>query len=142
MPLTSTHTFGNIQLTPEAMHELQDNRPILTLRRADIRSLHLRHGFLARHPILQMIFAGALIIATLYPLAAAVNLLRGGLIHALLWLPLVFTFLGIYLLYDALRQGHFIEVTTTAGTRKLSLGKSLSPNEASKLSSHLADYLR
>ena len=57
---TDVLLIGSLRISADRIEELQDGRPILTLNRQGIRSVRLSHGFLARHPIIQLIFGVAL----------------------------------------------------------------------------------
>ncbi len=104
--------FGNLRISSEQVVEMQDNRPVLAVKRQDIRSISLRHGYLARHPFMQMVFATALTICSGTFLLGVISTAMNGLIMFWPFLSGIFTVLGLWLLYDALRRGHFVEVWT------------------------------
>jgi len=113
--------FLNPHISSEKIEELQDGRAIISISRSDIRSVRLRHGFLARHPIAQTFFAIALTTGSSVVLVLAVKMFLRSTIMVVLFLAGCFVVLGFWLIYDALKRGPYLEIWTAKGPQKLAL---------------------
>jgi hypothetical protein len=130
--------IGLVEISDEKIVEMQDSRPVMLVMRADIRSTGLRYGFLARHPIIQIIFAGILIIVTGAIVIAGINLLREShVVEAWFFLAVPFMLLGIWLLYDAVKRGHYLEIWTDKGRHRLIVGNRVKTGELGVLATEL-----
>jgi hypothetical protein len=117
---------GALRIGAERIDELQDGRAIHSVRRADIRSIYLHYGFLARHPIIQLIFAAVLVLGFGMLTLMVISALMDNVAGKSLCMAPAFLLLGVWLIYDALKRGHYLEIWTHSRRHKLIVGRDIS----------------
>ncbi len=113
---------GSLRISDAAIEELQDGRPILSIKRSDVRSIRLCYGFLSRHPIPQIVFGATLTLFSGFFMLAGIGELAAGIVQFWTCLPIVFAGLGLWVIYDATKRGYFLQVSASNSTYKLAIG--------------------
>ncbi len=143
---SASRTFGNIHFTKEAVCELDGEKVIVSIVKADINGMKVSFGRTAKRPVAQ--FITGLIISSigllgLFPfLNLIVNILKKDtlsepLFTGDLWIfgpPLLMV--GSWLLIGVFRKSQFLLVRTRTGERRLPLGKCI-PSEVLKVAGNL-----
>jgi len=119
---------GNIRFSAQAVVEVSRGRAFNTILRADIQSLACRHGRLSVQPFLPVAFGLLLcLVGGFFAYVFVLWRIRGGtlsdVVIYLIWLlPL-----GVWLIFDALQRGYYLEVVANRARLRLALGKRLTP---------------
>ena len=125
--------FGAVRFTDDRIEEFQDHRPIATVMLSEIRSVRIRHGFLAKHPLIQIIFGIAFAAVGFAMMILCLTMIqRGTVSHVFFFSPLS-ALLGLWIIYDAIKRGHYLEIWTDSGVRKLGTGLTLPAQEEAEL---------
>ena len=123
----------NLQASPKGLSEFDEGRRIIFIPKDQVRSVELRFGIQAERPVLQA-SAGLALVGL--GIAGALLLETGGL-PGLRWGlgALVFGGLGVWLVWEAIKKGHYLVVEGPQGQRRLHFkGR---PQE-----SELSDFIR
>jgi hypothetical protein len=127
--------LGNIRIAKDILSEVDRGRPIVRVPREDVQRVALRWGFLAPRPAVQALLGIGLLLAGGYFVSNAIQAqTRGGKVGIFLFAGLVaFTFLGIWLLFEAFRRGYYLEVQTRKVVEKLRFDRKYSRAEIDTL---------
>lgn len=111
-------------------------------RRADLRGLHLRRGFLAAHPLALLGLGGGLASGGLVPARMLGDwLLRGRALVAEMALLVLLVPAGLWLCVDALRRGDSLELDVVGGRWRVPLRRLASPERSQVVArARKADY--
>ena len=124
-------TYLNLAVSTEGIAEYSGESCVVFLRREDIQWIEMKFGFRAEHPLIQAIAGGLLSCIGIIGLGLIVT---GGFAY-LRW-ELGFMFfggLGVWLLWEALRRGHYLSVVCHKETRKLVIDGTVSEPEIQTL---------
>jgi len=120
-------TCLNLAVSTKGIAEYSGKSCVVFIRREDIQRFEMKFGFRAEHPLIQSI-AGALL--------SCIGIIGLGLLgiggFAYLRWELGFIFfggLGVWLLWEALRRGHYLSVVCNKETRKLVFDRIVSEAE-------------
>jgi hypothetical protein len=134
-PSAAAIVFLNIEVTPNAIVERDGRQRLAVIAAEDVRGIEAAHGFTAERLALQVLFASALLALGLYLGGALVPWIveaevprYGG--RALLG-AIFFLMFGGWTLWQALRRGHYLRITTRSGVRKLHLRGNFTPEQLS-----------
>jgi len=103
--------YCGIRCTTQGLDLYQDRRVYRHIEMDHIRRVTARNGLISRHPVLQLVCSGALMLLGL----AGTGILLSGDPFGLMKLGggcAIFGLLGVWLLLDALRRGHYLIVET------------------------------
>lgn len=126
--------LAGILAEPEALHELDEGDPVVSLQVADIRRIAIKFGFSAERPILGCLLGVALISTGIAISVVAIPdaFLRQSFginaVAALGTAP-VTALLGLWLCRHSLRKGYFLHVLTACDSRKFSFRSGVTPEE-------------
>jgi hypothetical protein len=126
--------FG-IRATPEGLFEIDSGRMMVFIPRADVLKLSLVHGRLAERPLVQTITGAFLLTFASWPIWW---LLRHGYWRTAAAF-IIFPIAGLWMLFQAFRNGDYLEVHTPRGVRKLVFHPHPNPQEAATFTRSLKD---
>lgn len=92
---------------------------------------------MARNPVLLAGFSIVMSLVSGWVLLICFRIYTGNVIAFVGFLSVSFVALGLWTVMDAFRQGHFVEVWTTSGRRRLIIGHHLDPAQSEALSAAL-----
>lgn len=125
--------FDGIRFEKEKISNIQDGRAFLQTKRPDIALVYIKHGFLAHRPILQSIFGVTLILPGIYALYYSIlSLINGAFSRYQICFAFLF-FLGLWIVYDALKRGYYLEIQLKTGYTKMTFHKKKSKSELNQL---------
>ena len=120
---------GGIRFSETELAEVDQGRPVLRVRRERIQHIQLRWGSRAARPLVQVLL-GTVFLATgcvIQGLMLWEWLRNGGVIHVEVVVGLaILALMGGWLLFDALKKGYFLEVSTDSRKEKLRFDRRLS----------------
>lgn len=129
-PTGDTVHCGNVRLTADSLVELDNGRPVVTVRRMDVQRMELRYGFPSERPLLSVAFGAVLIAVGLLPLFAALRqVFDAGRVVWKFALIVPLAFAGAYLVVTTLQRGYYLLVVLTRDCRKLRFGQSVTLDE-------------
>lgn len=123
-----------IRIDTQNIHELDEDQPALSFAVADVEAVVLRFGHTAERPLLGVLFGAILILAGLVVSAVVVpdafhrQFFSTSTVGLLGTAP-VTSLIGLWLVRFSLRSGHYLEVSTTSGKRKLRFESCVSDDE-------------
>jgi len=111
---------GNVRCSDDAVEALQDGRVIDQVKLGEIRAVSLRFGRTAKHPWIQFV-AGLVLVAlgTLPAIHMVMWLTHGGVFVAWEVFIVLFGALGIFVTWESVQMGHYLEVATAKGNKRL-----------------------
>jgi len=120
---SSIHIAGGIEFGPETVREVGEGASEAQVAISSIVRCRFAYGSIAKHPKSQatigvVLASGILIAGFLFLSVLIAGRKLGWYLEASL---IVFSWVGIWLIRDALRKVHHVEVTTTDGIHKLRL---------------------
>jgi hypothetical protein len=120
--------YGDVEFTHDSVNGVQDARVYVRFRRDQIRHMHLRHGLISRHPILQVIVGIVLASPGVRLLWHLINWFgHGGTIYGPeLWL-IATSAIGVWVAVTSFSRGFYLEVASDEDRRRLSLPRSAAP---------------
>ncbi len=117
--------LGAIEITDQWLREVEDRTRLVSIPRAEVRRVVLRHARVAERPVLSLVLGIGLstlgaygVVVTLFAQVRFVELIGGFIITLLA---------GAWLIYSALRRGLILQVETGRGVRKLGFGGAIEP---------------
>jgi hypothetical protein len=119
-PFADMLEFGGVRLSSEGIRPVGGNLATL-IRPDDVQSIVLRYGARSHHPIGQAFFGAVMAAMGWWPLQYLVHTLRHGgptFRPVIAWL-LAFPAYGAYMAATAFVRGHYLEVHTRRGRKKL-----------------------
>jgi hypothetical protein len=121
MPPAHSIEFGGVRISDTGIAELDKRRPLVTVMRANIERVTLRHGWQSHRPLLLLLFAAGVSVAGLFPVAWILHwMLHGGTLSV--WLPAGAPFpfvVAAWAVFDATRRGFYLLVEGPQGREKL-----------------------
>jgi hypothetical protein len=134
--------FSGIRLDPDAIALLERGEVAKRVPRVDVVGLELRHGFLSRHPFVQMVFGVGVIWLGHFPVDTLIRRFReGDATLDIVILGTVLVPLGIWLIYDAFERGHYLDMRTRVEGMRFPLsGRPTRDDVQGFLSTARADY--
>ena len=112
--------YAGVRLDGDRLVEHHRGVDAMTVGRGEAARIRLHHGFVAPHPIVQFVFGAALVLLGCAPIVAFIRwAIHGGVIAPnVLWAS-VFAVIGVPMVVRAFRRGHFLQIKTPAGERRL-----------------------
>ncbi len=116
---TNQFTFLNIVVSEKGLSEFSEGKRIIFIPKDRVRHIEIKFGSQAGRPLPQVIL-GLILIG--FGLAGSYLVAFGG-VRGLYWgLGLIaFGGIGVFCLYEAIKEGHYLQVTGPQGTRKLKM---------------------
>ena len=112
--------YHGIRFSPASVSILNGGREVVTIPLKTIRTLTLRRGLTAAHPVIQSLLGlGCCVLGLSALRAVALWFSEGGTLWDVQALLILVLPLGIALLWDALRPGFYLLLDTQTGSRKL-----------------------
>ena len=125
----SAREWRGIRFSEESIAQLDNGRVAASVARIDVQRITLREGTVRERPILQIGAGVAIILIAIIPICQFI----GFLSHGILWSGIIWLLLavgvGVLIIRNALKRGHFLDIETTAGHRKLAVEGHPSPSE-------------
>lgn len=110
----------SIRFDDEGAAEMDGNRRLVFVPRAEIVSIEAAYGTGSERPVVAIILGVVLLLIALTPVVMLVNLFRVGGTYEIKFLTAVaFAIPGLWLLDLGLRRRSFVRVVTRHGVRKL-----------------------
>jgi hypothetical protein len=117
--------YAAIRLGADGVMEMDGNRRLVHIPRADVIRLELVHGSAAERPLLSLIFGVLLLLLSLIgPLILLLAVLGYGTVEIRFVTSIAFVIPAAWLLNLVIRRRWFLKVHTARGSRKLIFGKS------------------
>ena len=134
--------YRGIAVLGDALCEVDSGRVMVRISTADVRGLKLLHGHVANHPVMQMIAGGVMVLIGGWPIIWLIEwAVHGGtIISSTMWM-IGFAVVGVWLIIQAFREGHYLEVETTRGLRKLAFDGKVDESAASAFVGSLREAL-
>jgi hypothetical protein len=121
--------YAGVQLAPDSVSLIRNRRPIVRILKTNIRKLALRQGFQSERPALQIGMGAALALVWLVSFIYFLGwLTQGGGIYDLTLLLLVLIVPAVWMIFDGLRRGPYLEVTLDDDRRKLPFSRRATPD--------------
>lgn len=117
-------TLKDICWRADCIQEIEDQRTVRIILAADIHHVTLRRGFTARNPLLQLVFG--IVLTAVSGAFFVVGIWR---VSGLFLSAILFVLLGLYLLYEAVDRGHYLEIHLHHGRDKIAFRENLTPTE-------------
>jgi hypothetical protein len=114
--------FSGVLLDPDGLGVLDGDRVVKHVPRDNLQTIEVRSGLLSAHPFLQLAFGAVLVWLGLSPAKSLLDGLREGetTVDVVAFLALLIP-LGAWLVYDALKRGHYLIVESGGGRLKIPL---------------------
>jgi len=123
-PLEDCLEYGGVRITATAIAELDGDRPLVTVKRANIERAALGWGRQSCRAFGLLVFGAVLI---LLGLTSALTLLGalsdGGKISSVWAWGTTLNILGCWAVYDAMRRGFFLQTDGPTGRQRLCFGR-------------------
>jgi hypothetical protein len=119
------YRYAGIRFTPEKVAEVDGERTVAAVPRADIRAAKVQYGFRARHPLILAALGLALLgVGGFEMVVIARWFFQGGTLHRLqVWLA-VLVVLGGSALWQAFQRGFILVIDSKGGQRRLEFDNS------------------
>ncbi len=103
--------LAGVRCTTDGIELWDGDRILKHVPRGELQKIELRHGFLSQHPIVQIALGGGIAWLGLGPAEEVLRWFREGgtMIDLLAWFVLLVP-AGVWVIYDALRRGHYLSV--------------------------------
>jgi hypothetical protein len=113
-----------IRCTDTGLFEMEGSKVMVSVQKSEIQRITLRHGIQAPNPTLQIIFGLAVASVGYFPIRELILWLQhGGTIFSTYHFLIIVSAIGIWTVFEAVKRGYFLEVQTTAGTKRLAFAK-------------------
>jgi hypothetical protein len=126
--------IGNIQVTLNSLNELDGNQVIVSIPKAEIRSVTLCNGESVERPVRQLISGGVFIVLGfvigVWPLAGIIfnhEVIREAIAIKPFVMAIPSIFIGTYLIIPIFQKNYYLRVQTISAQRKLPI-KGVSPS--------------
>ncbi len=120
--------YASVRLGADGAAEMDGNRRLVHIPRAEILGLELVHGSAAERPLLSLILGVILLaVALLGPTMLLLALLGRGTVEVKFVTSIAFIVPSAWLLDLVLRRRWFLNVHMSKGSRKLIFGKTSDP---------------
>ena len=112
--------YAGICFTPDRVLELDGQRTVAAVPRADIWTVRLCYGVRAKHPLLLAVLGFTVLGVGLYQVPLVAEwFLHGGVLHEVQVGLLVNIFLGGWILWQACSRGYLLVIDTRGGRQTL-----------------------
>jgi hypothetical protein len=119
---------GGVLLDESRLAELDSGRVMVEVEHAEIRKITLAFGLISHHPFLQAFFGLGLAATAIFPIGNIVLWLKGvEKPHRAVLFILPVSVIGAATFFGAFRDGHFLEIESTRGLKRLAFKRKTDP---------------
>jgi hypothetical protein len=121
---------GGISFSESAVTEVESGKVMVSIARTDVRRISLRHASRAQRPLVQIVMGAVLVGVGLIPLRHLIDWMsRGGVIFEFELLLFGLPVVGVWLIFESLSRGYFLDVEQSSGSKKMLFHGKISPEQ-------------
>jgi hypothetical protein len=124
-----------LKFESDRISTIRKGLPSLTINREEIKNISFKKGLLSRYPLLQLIMGSCITLFGIFMIVLFCSwwFTKGGYPHPRQIL-LFFTLpIGVWIIFDTLKKGYYLEVQYNSKVRKLEFDKTQSEENLLKL---------
>ena len=143
---------STVQVTASDICEIDNDKIIIAVPKNEATKIILAHGYQANRPLIQIAIAAVLLslgyFAGIHPITNYIINLIGNPEAAIrptvytIFMALIWTPIGIYLVIDALKQRYYLLVETDTNKQKIVFQDKISKNEVYNFVNSIRDQFR